>query len=233
MADRVLTPGDGIVKSDATAGQTIIATSGTIIHTLLWNAALAIANKYEPNPRPATGYYRYVGPTDPASLGITLRTGDEWINTAPAINPATATVYTMGADVSTAATAFADVTGLSFPVLAGVRYKFDVYIPWSATVTGVGTRWAVNGPATPTFLNYRANWSTTQTSQSVTNNNTYDQPGVGAASAQANNSNMAFLEGVITPSAAGTVIVRFAVGGTTQTITALAAGAELRVTRFP
>ncbi len=54
----------------------------TLTHTLLWNAAATATNKYEPNPRPSTGYYRYVGPTDPATIGITLKNGDVWEQTS-------------------------------------------------------------------------------------------------------------------------------------------------------
>lgn len=61
----------------------LVDTAGgkTILHTLTWNSASALANKYEPNPRPVLGYYRYVGPTDPTTLGVTLKNGDTWEQT--------------------------------------------------------------------------------------------------------------------------------------------------------
>lgn len=49
--------------------------------TLVWNPAAAGTNKYEPNPRPSPGTYRYVGPVDPATVGVTLQPGDTWEQT--------------------------------------------------------------------------------------------------------------------------------------------------------
>lgn len=85
-----------VIRSHATEGQiwisvktmfvqgegTLLPSSGAITtHTLVWNASSGLANKYEPNPRPAQGYYRYVGPTDPTSVGGTLKSGDTWEQT--------------------------------------------------------------------------------------------------------------------------------------------------------
>ncbi len=77
------TNGQTYKKSTGTGntGWVELAAGGTILHTLLWNAAATGTNKYEPNPRPTTGYYRYVGPTDPTTLGVTLENGDTWEQT--------------------------------------------------------------------------------------------------------------------------------------------------------
>jgi hypothetical protein len=70
------------VMSAQDEGTLLPSAGGITTHTLLWDTTVAIANKYLPNPRPAKGYYRYVGPTDPATLsGVTLKNGDSWEQT--------------------------------------------------------------------------------------------------------------------------------------------------------
>ncbi|HXI15720.1 MAG TPA: hypothetical protein VNM48_05065, partial [Chloroflexota bacterium] len=210
----------------------LLPNSGTtLIHTLLWNTASTLANKYEPNPRPTTGYYRYVGPTDPATLSITLRDGDEWINTAAAATPPPLALYTLPSNVSIATTAPSDITGLSFPVEAGIRYAFDFQIALNAAIATVGYRLAISGPATPTFLSWRSRWSTGVGTQNHTSAAAYDAGTIAHATALVTGNN-AVIEGTIIPSVAGTVIARLAVGGTTQTMTALANGSHVEVRRF-
>jgi len=121
------------------------------------------------------------------------------------------------------ANTIADVTGLSFPVVANTTYKFRFWIVYSSAATTTGSRWSINGPAT-TFLNYFSNYTLTATS--ITNNQglaSYNVPaGASASSLTANN--VAIIEGVIRPSADGTVIARFASEISASAITAIASG---------
>lgn len=122
-------------------------------------------------------------------------------------------------DVASSSTTLADVTGLSFDVLNGQTYKFRFFIVYTASATSVGSRWTLNGPTT-TRLTY---FSTYPSSTSA--NAFYHQAGYNTASATANSGstggNVAIIEGIITPSADGTVIARIA--AESATITAKAA----------
>lgn len=108
------------------------------------------------------------------------------------------------------ANTIADVTGLSFAVTSGETYVFRAVIPYTAAATTTGSRWSVSGPTT-TLLMYGSSYSLTTTS--VTTNTglaTYDLPAAANATSAATGSNIAVVEGVVTPSANGTVIIRFA-----------------------
>ena len=114
----------------------------------------------------------------------------------------------------------ANVTGLSFPVTAGRTYSFEFIIPYTAAATTTGSRWSINGPAT-TFLCYASEYSLAATTTTRNANViTYDLPAASnLTSAGTTSGNMAFIWGVITPSANGDVIARFAseVGGSAIT----------------
>lgn len=122
-------------------------------------------------------------------------------------------IAVLGADVTNnnaTANTIADVTGLSFPVVAGNRYRFRFVIPYTSAATGTGSRFSINGPASPTELAYQSNYSLSATSETINRALTaYDLPA--AANAQSLTSgNIAIIEGIIRPSADGNVIARFA-----------------------
>ena len=112
------------------------------------------------------------------------------------------------------ANTMADITGLSFNVLAGNRYYFKFVINYSSAATTTGSRFSVSGPASPFSLNYTSEYSLTATTTTRNANNiSYDLPATSnASSAQAITfgGNLAVIEGFIIPSADGTVIGRFA-----------------------
>jgi hypothetical protein len=128
----------------------------------------------------------------------------------------------LGADVSnSAADVLADVTGLSFPVLAGNRYWFKFSIVYDAAATTTGSRWTINGPAT-TSLAYRSRYALTATTETVNNVGTYNSPAASNAFSAATSGNTACIEGFVDASASGNVIARFASGVLTSAITAKA-----------
>jgi hypothetical protein len=136
-------------------------------------------------------------------------------NTATAISAATLKTELGGKqlafktlDQSSNVLAFADVTDLSFSVVAGRTYKFKIFCQFDVTNTSTGTRWAVNGPAF-TRLFYSVLWTSGTGLQANVAYNTYD-----ASSASANSNftanNCAIIEGIVVPSANGTLSARFA-----------------------
>ena len=108
------------------------------------------------------------------------------------------------------ANTIADVTGLSFSVTSGETYFFRFNIQYTAAATTTGSRWAINGPTT-TALRYKSEYSLTTTTNTVNEGvSAYDSPAASSASSAATGSNIAIIQGFITPSANGTVIARFA-----------------------
>ena len=119
----------------------------------------------------------------------------------------------LGADITNnnaVANSIADVTGLSFPVVAGQRYQFKFNIMYTAAATTTGSRWAIQGPAAPTQLAYQSQYALTSTSWTFNNASAYDIPAASNASSAFTTGNQAVIEGFILPSVDGTVIARFA-----------------------
>ncbi len=127
----------------------------------------------------------------------------------------------LGSDVTNnngTANTIADITGLSFSVVSGNTYRFRFVIWYTAAATTTGARFAINGP-TNSLIAYRSSWGLTAAGTSGTdvytdvNQAAYDSPSASNASsptATAGQANIAIIEGLITPTANGTVIARFA-----------------------
>lgn len=147
------------------------------------------------------------------------------------VGPVTAglNMVVLGGDVvnnNASANTMADVTGMSFPVVAGQTFWFEYTIPYTSAATTTGSRWSINGPANPTLLNYRSEYTLTATS--ITDNcaTAYDIPAAANASSLTAG-NVATIWGIITPSSDGTVIARFASEVSASAVTAKT-GAVLR-----
>jgi hypothetical protein len=116
---------------------------------------------------------------------------------------------TLAADFSTTSATFVDVTGLQIPVVAGTTYKlrFGVVNQSSATTTGV--RVGVDGPAATTcsITQLVGSTSSSATFRSTTGYN--GLPG-NTSTPTANADFYAMIEGVVTPSISGNLILRLA-----------------------
>jgi len=108
------------------------------------------------------------------------------------------------------ANTISDVTGLSFAVTAGTRYFFRAFIWYTSAATGTGSRWSINGPASGTIV-YTSKYSLSTTSETTNHGLTaFDLPAAANTSSAATAGNIAILQGELTPSANGTLVVRFA-----------------------
>jgi hypothetical protein len=56
------------------------------------------------------------------------------------------------ADVVEAASAFKDITGLTWPVKAGRHYVFEAQLIYQTNATTTGAQFGINGPASPSLL---------------------------------------------------------------------------------
>lgn len=117
------------------------------------------------------------------------------------------------------ANSIADVTGLSFPVVAGGVYQFEFFIDYTAAATTTGSRWSINGPAFSRLM-LQSNYGLTTTSLTFNQVGAYDQPAASNASSPLTTGNLAYMAGQITPSADGNVIARFASEVASSAITA-------------
>ena len=102
-----------------------------------------------------------------------------------------------------------DVTGLSFPVVAGNRYYFKFVIDFTSAINTTGSRWAVSGPSL-TRLTMVSNYTLAATTQTLNSGvAAYDTPAASNATSIVAG-NIAIMEGYIQCSASGNVIARFA-----------------------
>ena len=147
------------------------------------------------------------------------------INQGTNVSGTTTSAVVLAADVinnNAVANTIQDVTGLSFPVNAGHTYYFYACIDYTAAATTTGSRWTISGPAF-TRLSYSSQSSATATSMFFNSGLTaYDLPAAASTSSASTTGNNAYVEGFITPSANGTVIVRFASEILSSAITAKA-----------
>lgn len=114
-----------------------------------------------------------------------------------------------------------DVTGLSFPVVAGGVYQFEFFIGYTAAATTTGSRWGLNGPSFSRLV-VASSVSLTATTNTLGTVVGYNLPAASSASSAATTGNMAYMTGTITPSVDGTVIARFASEISASAITAKA-----------
>jgi hypothetical protein len=145
----------------------------------------------------------------------------ESINQGSAAISSSLSSTVLSADVTNnnaTANSIADVTGLSFPVTSGNKYWFRFVIWYTAAATTTGSRWSISGPTT-TLLAYKTNYGLSAAGTSGTdvmtdvNQAAYDTPTASNATsptATAGQANIVIIEGLIQPSADGTVIARFA-----------------------
>lgn len=145
------------------------------------------------------------------------------LNSAPAALNAVNLVV-LASDVVNAnavANSIADVTGLSFPVVAGQTFQFEFFIDYTAQATTTGSRWCINGPAFSRLM-LQSNYGLTTTSLTFNQVGAYDQPAAANASSPLTTGNLAYMAGQITPAADGNVIARFASEIASSAITAKA-----------
>lgn len=119
------------------------------------------------------------------------------------------------------------IADLSFAVVVGQSYTFKFIVPYTAAATTTGSRWTLSGPAA-SILAYTSRYPLTATTETVNYASAYGIPAAANASSLTAG-NVAIIEGMITPSAAGTVALQFASEITLSAITAKA-GASLTYT---
>lgn len=116
---------------------------------------------------------------------------------------------------------FVSLTGLEFPVVAGVMTDFHARVYFTASSISGGAGLSITGPASPTrvaFVTSRGNSSGSWTEDQGA---AYDDGAPAPSSLTASGTNLLDIVGGIMPSISGTATIRMA-GESTFTITALA-----------
>jgi hypothetical protein len=137
------------------------------------------------------------------------------------------TAVVLGGDVvnnNATANTMADVTGLSFSVLANKVYYFRFIINYTAQATTTGSRWGVlNSAGLATNLSLTSEYSLTATSATRNANiQAFDSPATCNATSASTVNNMCVMEGYFKPTADGTFTARFASEVSGSAITAKA-----------
>ena len=115
--------------------------------------------------------------------------------------------------MTNATTSFADVTGLTVPLISGRKYGFEACLPHQTNATTTGAQFGVNIGATPTLLNVQAIQQITASVTAATFGSSamvtaVDTAAVVETTGPGANNFIAMLYGFIQPSADGTFAVR-------------------------
>lgn len=197
------------------------ATSNTFT---LWDNANSVETEIITVTLSAGEYLQYTHDT-----GFCVYTINGAVKQSPiaSLNPITSAIQmnVLGSDVvnnNATANTIANVTGLSFAVTANLRYRFKFFIPYTSAAGTTGSRWSISGPASPSFLFYRSDYSLTTTSRTLNDQlAAYDLPAASNASS-AIGANIAVIQGIVTPTNNGNIIARFASEVANSAITAKA-----------
>lgn len=154
-----------------------------------------------------------------ASGNVLTSNGTTWQSTAPSAGGDTYLV--LASDTANSTTSFADVTGLTFAVTSGETYVFEAWIVYETAATTTGSKWAVNGPASPTLLSYSVETPTAGTSSRLDFASTYDGTGPSTQTSGIGQC-LAKIEGVVKVSASGTFALRFGSEVASSAVTAKA-----------
>ena len=137
---------------------------------------------------------------------ITNNTDDITINATSTGIPK---LVRLGSDVlTTTTTCCVDATGLSFSVSSGKVYDFKFLVIWNSTVPSKGIGLTLNGPTT-SFLTYDVIYPSAAAAGEIHGRNIYNSEPNPVPNSPDVANNLGIIEGLIRPSADGTLIVRF------------------------
>ena len=113
----------------------------------------------------------------------------------------------ISSDVTTTGTSYANITGLSFPVVAGKRYWFKFVIVNTSASNSTGSGFSINGPSFSNLMYWSYYPSSTTAAQYNNAVSTYDS---GVITGNNATRGLVTIEGIIDASASGNVIGRIA-----------------------
>jgi hypothetical protein len=202
-----------VYNSDTANGTVTIKLDANATETILFKAIIGTGEKIE--------YTNDKGFQVLTNNG-SVKQSQQLNSNNPSSNAMTTVVLTGDvANANAVANTIANVTGLAFDVVAGNTYYFYFYVQFTSAAATTGSRWTINGPATPTILNYKSYYTLTATTETLNYATAYQIPAASNASALAAG-NIAEVSGIIKPSSNGTVQLQFASEVLNSAITAKA-----------
>ncbi len=117
-------------------------------------------------------------------------------------------VCLLGADLTNSTTSLVDATGLSFSVVSGKTYRFKYYVVFQTAALTTGIQLSINAPTT-TVLVFNVIIPITATTNVLGYRRAVNVATVGTGVDVINAQLLALVEGVIVPSANGTLILRY------------------------
>lgn len=123
-------------------------------------------------------------------------------------------VLLVASDVTNATTSFADITGLTYPLKSAKKYAFEAHLVHQTNATTTGSRFGVNGPASPTLL--VMSQISGETPGIAASNiaigcaTAYDTAASASTTGPGTTNTLAIISGFIQPSADGTFALRCA-----------------------
>ena len=125
----------------------------------------------------------------------------------------------LASEITNGTNNYADVTGLSLPMMASTTYEFEFEIIWRTDDASRGVRFSVNGPASPTSVLIYTEIPTTLSAVTVTMQRAYDTSSGTTSIDSANVNCYARCYGtVVNGTTAGNLILRFRRSGGGATI---------------
>ena len=137
----------------------------------------------------------------------------------------------LATSVANSTTALADVTWLWVSLVANRSYRFKYVIAYTSAATWTGSVWSLNFPATAT-CHYTSEWSNTSTTDANVSWQWINSVVWLSARSASTTSNFCIIEWVISATANGTLIPRFASEVAWSAITALANFSYLQLKRL-
>lgn len=114
------------------------------------------------------------------------------------------------ADVSNSTVTLADVTGLSFAMLASTDYEFEFLLPFTSPALTTGIAVALNGPGTPSLLAVELRVPISASTEVIRYTNLYATEALGTAVDVINVPRLARMRGIVrNGTTAGSLTARF------------------------
>lgn len=222
-----LVPDRSLVSTNNTTAVTLVSAPGsgvqrgidTISVTNTDTAGLTVIVQYDVNGTPFEIGRALIGPGERfaysnggwntfANTGALKTSVNQGSSPVQSDNTRQVLASDVTASSPTANTLF-ELTGLGVPVTAGNTYYFSFFIKYTSQATSNGSRWVLDGPSF-SDLTAASKYTLTATTQTQNTVNAYNFPTASNASSAGTAGNWATIDGFITASANGTLIVKFA-----------------------
>jgi hypothetical protein len=140
-----------------------------------------------------------------------IRIFEDLATTATRADDSAGSLLSLPTAVTASNTTLVD-SGLLASLASGQTYKFEFFGAYTVASAAVGSRWVIEGPSA-SVLAYSSEYSLTATSRTINQLSAYSLPAAANASSAGTGGNVVCVQGIVKPSANGTLSMKFASGG--------------------